>query len=202
MTATKSKILLCEEENIFYIELARAIVEWANVEHCLSLLVHICVENNERETLDNGFYSIENFRSKLQFVSTLIKTKFKEHECLENWKNIEERVITLSAKRNKLVHFRFTVFQQNKEGKRYALIPFLMEIDINKPPPQKNVLFLPDIIQIRYDFFQIWKDLIYYRDALLRIQVLLPESSLQSKKIPPSIHTLRDQIRKELLPQH
>ena len=64
-----------EEHLAFYHEIGLTIAQWAHIENSLFLIAAACVNKRNTKGIASGFFSIENFRSKLAFVDALVKTK-------------------------------------------------------------------------------------------------------------------------------
>jgi len=190
-----------EEHIAFYYELGFAITQWAHIEHHLCLIATACFERKDAKLVGLGFFSIENFRSKLQFIHRIFRQKFEGTNHINDWLILHDRINTWSAKRNHLAHYTAHGYMMNRPGRRYALIPWIStgkqsRLTRRNPnlaivPPE--ALFVRDIIAIRFEFFAITVSL---RNFLCRLNgepEIFPKSSEQPS-CPPTIHTIRDQI--------
>lgn len=196
MAVGQRKITPSEEEVVFYDEFGKTITAWANVEFGLVFLTCACVKKKDWPLLTKGFYSIENFRSKLQFSGNLITTKFHDHPHIDEWPKLEKRLITLSKKRNKLAHYRVGVFPQKtrKEGRRIGLQSVLPPKNAKSSQQMEgHILFLADLMQIRAEFSSIWKNLMSFGGILMGKQVPLSELLPQVKSLP-TLRTLRNRM--------
>lgn len=198
-----------EEHYIFYYELGLAITQWAHVEMALRDVTVNCVSAIDRRTISIGFYSIENFRSKLQFCDKIITERFEASPHFSDWRNLRERLTRASSKRNRLAHRGIIVFPAAHAGRRYALVQRLTEqftAKSKKPtrasstnPPQ-DALCLRDVVQFRLDFFSLLVDLANFAAKLAgRAPEFPPE--FQGPKTPPTLSEMRAQMRHILIEQ-
>lgn len=141
-----------EEHLAFFSEIGSTVTQWAMVERALFEVAGYCVGKRHFNIIGHGFFSIENFRSKLQFVDSLVQIKAaKKPRLLAQWKTIHDSARSVSTRRNKLAHDRVMVYPSEAEGRRYALIPWLDKKNTgpaNKPP--SHALCVKDIVMIRF----------------------------------------------------
>lgn len=172
-----------EEYIAFYKELGLAVSQWATVEYALAQLVCLCLTAHESDKwmLYQGFHSIENFRSKLQFAETLILEKFGNSPKIIEWSDLSGRLQRASAARNKLVH-RLVVDVPfgGSPGRRFALVPAPKpEINPRKKPrsavsiPQGS-LCLRDINEIIYEFRAVYANLANFAARVRGLEEPLP----------------------------
>jgi hypothetical protein len=129
-----------EESVIFYYELGLAITQWAHVEDALLNIFGAChIGHYHRGTLSTTFYSIENFRSKLQVVDNVFCLKFRDTPHFAVWIDLFEKLRSASAERNWLAHYTALVYPTAKAGRRFGLLPKLAK-SRGKPSkrPQKT----------------------------------------------------------------
>lgn len=197
-----------EEHYIFYYELGLAITQWAQVEMALRDLLVNCVSAADRRTISIGFYSIENFRSKLQFCDNLITERLETSPQLADWKKLRERLSKASSKRNKLAHRGIIVFPAASAGRRYALVEWLTEqltaksIKPTRTPttqPPQDALCLRDVVQFRFDFFSL---LVNLANFAAKLAGRAPAFSAAFEAVrPPTLSEMRGQIRHVLTEQ-
>jgi hypothetical protein len=195
-----------EEAILFYRELGLAIAQWAAVENALAQLTTLClIDAKDRWMLYMGFYSIENFRSKLQFTHTLIVDKFKDSAALAEWPDLVKRLKSDSAQRNKLVHRVVVDYPFGKKlGRRFALVPApkpdvldtRSAVNQHEKPPADS-LCLRDINGMRTEFFAVYVNLVNFSARIRGLDEPLPKS-LEQAKGPHTIQSLRNQMH-ELL---
>lgn len=101
-----------QEEAIFYHELGKAIAQWSSVEFSLCRATAVCfMDRDIAKTVSKfsdfylGFFSIENFRSKLQFSDVIIRRGLHSTEDIAEWNNLHGRLESLSKVRNHLAHW-------------------------------------------------------------------------------------------------
>src|SRR5947208_2598049 len=105
-----------EEQVLFYYEIGMAISQWAHVEMALRDVVINCASGSGRRALSIGFYSIENFRSKLQFCDNLLAESFDTSPELTSWHGLRDRLTKASTKRNRLAHRSTITYLTGKPG--------------------------------------------------------------------------------------
>ena len=184
-----------EEYLAFYSELGLTLSQWANVEHSLSDLVVAAVGSREKKTVLVGFFSIENFRSKLQFANNLSMSACSETGHLAKWQRLKTKAERLASRRNAVAHRTVVVFSSGVSGRRYALVEWLefrQSISAEKPrvsstKPPSGSLCLRDLIQIRYDFFELTVAL---RNLADEMQGRSPDF-MATPKTPPSVAEVR-----------
>jgi hypothetical protein len=141
-----------------------------------------------------GFFSIENFRSKLGFTSKMLLAKYKNDARAKNLPEIIDRLMQGSAKRNKLVHRRVHGYANGKIGRRYALIEWPKHDE--KPPrraaagtpvsPPSSALCLREINAIRLEFFALFVTLTNLYLRLSNVELSFQESDEQPRRPPPT----------------
>lgn len=184
-----------EEQIAFYHELGIAIATWASVEEALFNLVSKCVFPADRGMLSVGFFSIENFRSKLQFVESLLTMKFAGIKAVNNWPALKERLGKASAKRNKLAHRRVRIYPVSKPGRMYALVPWPTNTRyrgkrvLGREIPPPDAICLRDIVSMRLEFTALEVSLWNLSFLLEGKKEPFPKSDEQSGN-PPTIRNL------------
>lgn len=190
-----------EELSALRHELGRAIAQWAQVENSVRYICVACFEagadNMTHRAMQLGFFSIENFRSKLDFADAVV-CKVYEGPKAKSWELLLDRTRRASAARNKLVHRSVKFFPLlNKPGRRALLVPWIYKspaITPRNPRPPDGSLGLLDVIKFRFEFFALHIALENLRERLLGRAALLPES-LEQPDHPPKIQTLTPLIR-------
>jgi hypothetical protein len=142
------------------------------------------------------FYSVENFRSKLQVVDNLLSAKFRDHPAFEDWPDLLERCRQTSSGRNTIVHHRLIADPKAKPGRRYGLQPVLP--DFKNPPKIKRkrpagTLCIRDIAILQSRFVLLSNALHNFAARLRGLPVPLPKSSEQDAH-RRSLEHLRRQI--------
>lgn len=138
--AGNSVMFPAEEHLAFYHAIGMAVTQWAHVENGLSQVALACFAPCRPELVIAGFYSIENFRSKLAFVKRVFQQRELDAELRDEWKTLSKHIEGLSAKRNAVAHGRVIVYPNAAPGRRYAIVPLLWEepkrkSSGNQPPP-------------------------------------------------------------------
>jgi hypothetical protein len=148
-------ITLGAEEATFYALLGRCVAKWAHIEFGMFTVAQCAFLDEQAELLANGYYSIENFRSKLAFVERVIQASAVKQEFKTEWAGIRERVRSLSKKRNDVAHSRVLMFSRAPQGRRVAIVPTFIDEPKKKPAPHlppPGSLCLRDLDLIRLQF--------------------------------------------------
>jgi hypothetical protein len=111
----------------FYFQLGAAITPWAEVESSLAHLISTCTAEQDRYMLLLGFFSIENFRSKLQFATSILGEKFRNHPALRDWPGFAKKLEHCAAKRNQLAHRKVWEYPFSKKTGRRMSTPGLAQ---------------------------------------------------------------------------
>ena len=119
-----------EEYVLFFMHLGLATSWWAEIEFSLYNLGLACFSPKDASKLFYAYYAIENFSSKRQFISTLLKSHIKEETLLSDWDILEKDIKRLQTKRNQLAHWRRNHWEANDAGRRFVLMP--------RPEPNKD----------------------------------------------------------------
>lgn len=174
-----------EEHIAFYHEIGLAITQWSHIEHSLYQLAIHAFGSDQGNTLAGGFFSIENFRSKLAFVERTFAgiPSAKQHE--QEWFAIRENVRSLSSRRNVLAHSRVIIYPNAKPGRRYAIVPLFFDKPKKKskdqtPPP--GSLCVRDICLIRARFFQAMMQLSSLEARISGVEDVFAESAQREPK--------------------
>jgi hypothetical protein len=177
-----------EEYLLFHYELGSTIGLWASVEHALAALATACVHPIEYNTVSSGFFGIENFRSKLEFVNRMVRSAAAERqEVLDEWDKLNARMKEGSSARNQIVHRTISIYENAPEGRRYALIEFptfnkessvaIITGSSKKPiAPASDAICLHQLSENQGRFYGLYHSLVNFRDVLQGQPKSLPES--------------------------
>lgn len=145
-----------EEYVLFYQAIGVAITQWAHVEDALYRLTARAFNKSDSSTLAFGFFSIENFRSKLAFVDRTFPDIPDSSSHEPEWANIRDRISGLSSRRNQLAHGRVMNYLNDTPGRQTAIIPLFQKSPKKKPQkgPPPGSLCVKDIDLIQQQFFQ------------------------------------------------
>lgn len=185
-----------EEQVLFFHWIGRALQQWAAVEGKLEAVASACVHAQDSASIAAGFNAIENFRSKLSFCSKLVENSGKDEQLVLRWDALQTKCSTLSTKRNKIAHGRHKYFFHETPGRRYALVEPNAPIGDGTKPPSGS-LCVRNIVEAREEFFVLTRSLANYLEALHGRPEPLQELT-GPQPSPPSLRSLRDQIRAEL----
>lgn len=176
-----------EEHIAFYHELGLAIEQWSVVERSLYAVLASCVRESSHHDFAIGFFSIENFRSKLAFADAIIKDALDEDapQHLGAWKKLAGRLEGVAPRRNRLAHGRLKVFTEAPEGRRYALLPWLLPKGNRRvAQPPAEAICVRNIIRARYEFFAISISLRNFAARVEGRKETYAKASEQPKKAP------------------
>ncbi|MEQ1715724.1 MAG: hypothetical protein ABL907_07035 [Hyphomicrobium sp.] len=153
--AAESTLNINEEQMAFYWEIGLAITQWSHVEHGLYLIVFRAFENADKAQLSNGFFSIENFRSKLAFVDRVFNASNHCDTFGQEWAAIAAEVRGLATRRNELAHSRVNIITGAPEGRRFAIVPLFgpepgKKHGRNQPPPGSICLRDIDLTRLQF----------------------------------------------------
>jgi hypothetical protein len=175
-----------EESLYFYYYLGRAITAWANVERQLCYLITTCFTKHNSNAAVMAFFSVDNFRSKLQMTDTLFTTKFYGSAHVKKWEEIHSTIERLATVRNHLAHYH-TIGYLGKPGRRLALVPVLSrgtKLKQRVPTPPPGSLCIRDIAyaQLQFDAAAYALEFLAYRVTKHKTQ--LPASLAQVGDVP------------------
>lgn len=184
-----------EERIAFYFELGLAISQWASVEFALLSIVAGTLKYEDLVHVTNAYRSIENFRSKLTYVDTMLRSVPIPEAEKPNWATLYDQTAQASKKRNRLAHY--WVLQDTTHdtpGRRMMLLPTKQSF----APPKRGQKFigaihLRDIVSYRLEFSALMCRLENF-DCRLRGQPEQLPKSLEQPKRPPTLAALRRQI--------
>ncbi len=190
-----------EEQVAFYHQIGLAVTRWAFVEGALLTVAQFCVSHNEWETISAGYYSIENFRSKLAFVDSLVKHKHHIPKRIQRWDQLQKKINACAKSRNALAHRSVMQFPENlgQAGRRFALIDWpgykklARDQKIAGKPPS-GALCIKDIAIISDEFHELVNGLTNFAISLGGLPEHFPTAPSQSSH-PPSLRTIGNQIR-------
>lgn len=197
MPSSNEPLTATEEMIAFYYYIGRAITSWAHVESALFWVVSSCFSKSSHQKLDIGFFSIENFRSKLQFADRIFKAKYAQKKHLNEWNRLFKELERHSRTRNHLAHYHVLNYPHGRAGRRCALLPRIANQPTRRqqvPKPPSEALCIRDIIQAQQNFsalaFSV--EFLFYR--LIRRKTTLSASLAQAKDAPTTAQLTR-QIR-------
>jgi hypothetical protein len=200
MPSSNEPLTSNEESIAFYYYIGQAITEWARVELSLYWLVSACFTKGNRERLAAGFFSIENFRSKLKFVDEIFKAKYHKPRHIKQWESLREDLERLSRVRNHLAHYVVREYAEGRPGRRLALQPRINQPTkfkqiIRKPP--SGALCLKQIVHAKRRLEALASAVEFLFYDLLRLKTPYPASLAQADDVP-SMASLALLIRAEL----
>ncbi len=174
---------------MFRATLGLALSHWAQVESLMCLICFSCFDSKHHPQIRTGFFSIENFRSKLAFMDSIVRPACYEVGIEDKWDLVRIRAESLSTKRNQLAHRPTYFFPTQVVGRRFALVENIPQKFVTKPRSGKAArhppgsLCLKDIELIRHDFLDLSTELERLYVALFSPDKQPPESdaSLDAK---------------------
>ena len=203
MGAKKEEMTFLEEELAFYEAMGRAIAAWSRVEMALAGIAASSVRKPDRDAIGVGFFSIDVFRSKLQFTGNIISHKFETRrpKLFGDWTAVAKRLSGLSTKRNQIAHRPVAAYPSSKLGRRLALVPWLVptnEKSYERDAPVSGDLCLRDLIQIETEFFAVRITLENFRYRMHGRKGPNPKSLEQPTHPLPSIRKIADHLHARL----
>ncbi len=141
MTLPEEEMTPSEEGQAFYAALGLAITQWAYIERALCDVYHAVLDQPNKDISTAAFYAVENFRSKMQMVDAVMRTRFAGSPHLEDWTGtpnehgLWDRITRASGTWNRLAHHTVVVTPSAKPGKRYRLLPNIWNPLNPKPSP-------------------------------------------------------------------
>jgi hypothetical protein len=181
-----------EEHTAFYHAIGMAITQWAAVEHSLYDVLSACFEDQQSASVGVAFFSVENFRSKLQIVDNVIALRFKDVPHFSDWIELHRRIESAAGDRNALAHQWVLIYPNEKPGHRYSLRPWLPKLRKKAPKRQQKFppgsLFVRDIALLVGRFSTISNALMNFAARLRGRQEHFPKSAEQE----PHPMTLRE----------
>jgi hypothetical protein len=184
-----------EEYLLFHYELGSTVSQWASVEHALAALAVACVGRTAYDTIREGYFGIENFRSKREFVSRMVQSVAEgESTVLDAWATLDARITRASEVRNQVVHRTIHIYEQAPIGRRHALIEFEQTykqgggiISFGLPPaklPPPGAICIHQLAEAQSRFFGVNVSLWNFRETLHGKPRLVPESFEQGLEVP------------------
>lgn len=105
-----------EDYQNFYAAIGKGITLWAEIESKLSLIYSYLVFDTS-QTAQDSFYSVGTFKAKLKLVDVATRGGFMRMQNIsmstpriKTWNNLKNRLTKHSDDRNKLAHYRVTLF--------------------------------------------------------------------------------------------
>lgn len=187
-----------EEEWCFFHQIGYAMSMWALVEYQLHVLAVLALAPKDRFVFYSAYTGIENFRSKVGFVDRAISKGIQNEELKTDWEKLADRILTVSTKRNKLVHWGFVGYPVSpKSGRRISLEPTYREIEpvqMRLEPPQ-DALCLLEINVLSQEFYQLFLGVSEFAHRIAGKSENLILKSLVRPVCPLTIRQLEDQMR-------
>ena len=192
-----------QESVLFHYELGQAISYWAYLEMNLRHLVSSAVSLDARQLVSVGFFSIENFRSKLTYCDNILTEHFHRSPHYQRWLTLCTRVRSAATKRNRMAHQTVMVYPQSKPGRRQALINWSAE-QFTAPSkatkvrpgfaPPTDAMCVREIVEAKYEFEALMRSIRNLRAALLGEQEGPQARELEEVKGVPTASALWKQL--------
>ena len=160
-----------EEQEKVYAAIGKAVSAWGAVEITLALLFSLALTRTYANTnAMTIFFTIENFRSKMQVLDALMLTNLpKGHPLHSKWLRIANQIHKRAKKRNRLAHHDIMTDERGPIGRRVKVIPpFLnpinqirMQEEVEKPLYLVDIqTAISEITQARLDVLALTKELV------------------------------------------
>lgn len=155
-----------EESIAFDLAIGRAISQWAFVEIGMAAIVSFIYRDTDKKIVENSFKSIENFRSKMEFINKCIEFSDLPSAEKESWRALSNEISAISAKRNKIAHGRVWGFPAAPPGRRYAILPkyeSTSKIQPRQGIPPNDSMCLKDVYRAMLEFSNLYvKEMSFY----------------------------------------
>jgi hypothetical protein len=193
-----------EEGVAFFHELGVAITTWARLEHTLFAVTSWSFAKRAKATFPDfhtAYFSIENFRAKLQFSDTIISGAVKGTPLANDWAALVAQLATRAKARNRLAHHPMSFFPENPVGRRVALVPHIAAPASGKRKPKypPGALFVRDVARVKHEFLATMTTLENFSSRVQGEPEFWPKSD-ERPRDPPTIHQLVSRIREALVP--
>jgi len=181
-----------EETLAFYYQLGRSITAWAHVEFALGSIVTLSFSTKDRTFAARGFSSIDNFRAKLQYANTIVRSQNLKKTEIANWVTLYDRAQKLAKKRNYLAHYWVLTSPNIKTpGRRVMLMPFRY-VEAGKSQRYAGAIRLRDIAGYQLEFSALSAALENFQCRIAGHKERFPKSLEQPKNPPPIAQILRE----------
>jgi hypothetical protein len=194
-----------EEIVLFHYTLGTAITQWSLVENLIANVVLCFYQNHTigRHALAVGYFSLEGFRTKLQFADGLISRSLGTDPRKTEWKKLFDKARSLSVHRNKLAHWQIAKYWHRRPGMRVVLSPWLQKKSARKtknPIPPDGSLTIRELYKSHLAFIALSVSLENFLHRLVGREAPHAASDEQPTS-PPTVETLMRQIREVLSDQ-
>jgi hypothetical protein len=116
-----------EEKLLFYAAIGESITEWTHVEDHLYMVLQRCLQPADHELVAAAFYAVDAFKTKLAIVDAVATRFFAGSGHLADWGKLKLAIEKRIRKRNELAHYQVEYNPASPEGRRYKLIPPLLD---------------------------------------------------------------------------
>ena len=116
-----------EECQLFYAAIGEAITEWAHIDDALYMVLHRCLQPADHMLVAAAFYAVDAFRTRLAMADAVVRYRLAGSQHVADWEKLRRRINRKSRKRNELAHYQVLIDPQAPEGKRYKLVPALLD---------------------------------------------------------------------------
>lgn len=192
-----------EEQVYFYLELGRALSQWALVESHLTQIAAACVGPEGSFKVMNAFITIANFRSKLDFAESMVYQATKGTDLYTKWNTLYADLVALAKTRNLLAHGAHGVLG-DKPGRRFGIrwpdyeTPIEFSKKTGAPIWPQGAMHIREIFFARTKFFGMSISLNKFHTELIGQPVPQHLASFQLPTDPPPLDVLTARYRKEL----
>ena len=182
-----------EERIAFHYNIGQSITQWSFVEFQLSLLVGSCFGESRFMTAMKAFYSIENFKSKLQYTEAALRESRLQDFGEPHWKSLRRKLEKASFKRNKLAHGRELEDRSQRPGRRLMLLPrFLPEKKGGSD--YSGAVYVRDIAGFRKTFYNSGMSILFLNGGL-SVGKISENNPHLIDETPPALKELGQEIR-------
>jgi hypothetical protein len=149
----------------FYMLIGEAIAIWSMVESSLARILQATIKSQYPDAAFAGVQSLSSFRSKIDFISAALEAAFPDHEILQEWKSLFNKLSRKNNRRNSIAHCTVYYDHNSHSPDRKFLIPQ----KINGTPKQ-NCLYQSDLSKIKHSFYELYMECFRFADKINSLQ--------------------------------
>jgi len=123
MTMPPATLSYEEEEQRFYAALGKAITQWVFVEAAVGFIFSNPIGLTERTAKNLAFYTIIDFKTKLDLTDSAIDGSTAAAPLRDEWKSLYNKATKRNKRRNYLAHYMAGFDQAKRAGYRWHLRP-------------------------------------------------------------------------------
>lgn len=188
-----------QEKVMLTYAVGRAIQAWVSVENGLCMIAEQCLLDADRVMSRAGFYSIENFRSKIAFVEAVYKRSKYSPENDKEMARLLASASSLSKVRNQIVHRELMDYAGSHIPKAPGRVALLEDAgpSLGTPESMGNGIGVRQVVQAELQFSHLFHALWDFRETL-RGHTSRFAASFPLPESPPTIREIKARMLLEL----